>query len=116
MKLKQKILTFFFRKELNRFLKAALFCSMKHMQDKWCYRNGLLPLEIQMVLFHTACISLPFYVYCFMTLSVAYIIIPSVIDEGMDMENRWNHGERRKPKYSEDTLTMCHFVHCSPHR
>jgi hypothetical protein len=58
---------------------------MKHMQDKWRYKNGLLPLEIQMVLFHTACISLPFYVYYFMTLSVVYISIPSVRDEGMDM-------------------------------
>jgi len=39
-----------------------------------------------------------------------------VRDEGMDMDSEWNHGERRKPKYSEDTLTLCHFVHCSPHR
>jgi len=117
MKLKQKILSFFFfRKELNRFLKTAVFCSMKHMQDKCRHKNGLLPLEIQMVLLRTACISLPFYVYCFMTLSAVYIGIGSVRDEGMDMENEWNHGERRKLKYWEETLTMCHFVHCSPHK
>ena len=84
MKLKQKILGFF-RKELNRFLKAALFCSMKHMQDKWRYKNRLLPLEIQMVLLHTACVSLPFYVYCFMMLSVVCISIASVRNEGVDM-------------------------------
>jgi len=89
---------------------------MKHVKDKWRYKNGLLPLEIQMVLFHTAYISLLFYVYCFMTLSVVYIRIASVRNEGMDMEYEWKHGERRKPKKSEVTLTMCHFVHCSPHR
>jgi hypothetical protein len=53
---------------------------------------------IYLLLFHTACISDPFYVYYFMT--SVFINIALVRDERMDMENEWSHGERRKPKYS----------------
>jgi hypothetical protein len=27
------------------------------------------------------------------------------------MEHKWNEIERGKPKYSEKTLSQCHFVH-----
>jgi len=33
----------------------------------------------------------------------------------MSVEYRWNDADRRKPKYTENNLSQCHFAHNKPH-